>query len=89
MLGLTSEKKSSYLDPEDYYEQLDHMRAALKDMARSFGKVASKRGSEARSYALTTAEDAEEMMKDHLAASMLLALGVGVAVGFFLLRSSK
>jgi hypothetical protein len=39
--------------------------------------------------AAEAARDAEETMKDNLAASLLLALGLGVAVGYFISRGRK
>ena len=49
--------------------------------AGSFGR--------ARAYASDTAQDAEEVMKDNLAASLVLAVGLGVLVGYFIRRGSE
>jgi hypothetical protein len=35
------------------------------------------------------AHEAEETMKDNLAASLVLALGLGVAIGYFISRGKK
>jgi ElaB/YqjD/DUF883 family membrane-anchored ribosome-binding protein len=85
MLGW-SEKPRRYVDPEDLYDQLDNVRGYLKELTHGASKMATKRAKQARSYTADTFDDAEELMKDNLAASMLIALGVGVAVGFFLRR---
>ena len=42
-----------------------------------------------RAYASDTAHDAEEVMKDNLAASLVLAVGLGVLVGYFIRRGSE
>ena len=89
MLGWNDRKSSRYLDPEDFYDQLDSMRSYLGDLTRSVSKSTKSGASSAKSYVTHTADDAEELMKDNLAASMLLAVGVGVVVGYFLRRSSE
>jgi hypothetical protein len=43
----------------------------------------------ARDSAAETWEDAEEAMKDHLAASLLLAIGLGIVVGYFIRRGTE
>ena len=40
-------------------------------------------------YALDRAYEAEELMKDNLAASLVVALGVGVLVGYLIRRGTK
>ena len=40
-------------------------------------------------YASETAHEAEEAMKEHLAASLLLAVGLGVVVGYFIRRGTE
>ncbi|XSG83525.1 MAG: hypothetical protein ACPW61_07050 [Methyloligella sp. ZOD6] len=89
MLGWNERKSSRYLDPEDFYDQLDSMRSYMKDLTRSVSKSTGRGVSSARSRAADTAEEAEELMKDNLAASMLLAVGIGVVVGYFLRRSGE
>jgi ElaB/YqjD/DUF883 family membrane-anchored ribosome-binding protein len=43
----------------------------------------------ARGRALDTAHEAEELMKDNLAASLVVALGVGVLVGYLIRRGTE
>ena len=77
------------LDIEDLQDQLDHLRASVTDLTNSFGKAANRQWDRARGLATSTAEDAEELMKDHLAASLILALGLGVVVGYMIRRSTE
>lgn len=88
MLGWNERKSSRYIDPEDFYDQLDSLRSYMKDLTRSVSKSTSRGASAARTHVVDTAEEAEELMKDNLAASMLLAAGIGVVVGYFLGRIS-
>ncbi|MFD0988228.1 hypothetical protein [Methyloligella solikamskensis] len=89
MLGWNDRKSSRYLDPEDLYDQLDSMRSYLGDLTRTVSKNTKSGASSAKSYVSHTADDAEELMRDNLAASMLLAVGVGVVVGYFLGRGGE
>ena len=41
-----------------------------------------------RDYASEAAQEAEELMKDNLAASFVLALGIGVVIGYLIRRST-
>ena len=58
-------------------------------LSSGLGKNASRQFGRARAYASDTAQDAEEMMKDNLAASLVLAVGLGVLVGYFIRRGSE
>jgi hypothetical protein len=40
-------------------------------------------------HRIRVGEDAEELMKDHRAASLILALGLGVMVGYMIRRSTE
>ena len=55
----------------------------------AFGKIANRRWDRARELAVDTAHDTEDLMKGNLAASLILALGLGVLVGFMIRRSSE
>ncbi len=85
MLGW-SEPKSRYVDPEELYDQLAHLKSQVRDLRQQAGSVASDRARQARDYAFGRIDDAEELVKDNVGASLLLALGVGLAVGFLLRR---
>lgn len=47
------------LDVEDLNEQLDSVRAHLRDLTSSFGKIANRQWGRARHQALDAAEEAE------------------------------
>jgi ElaB/YqjD/DUF883 family membrane-anchored ribosome-binding protein len=90
--GRAEQKASRYLpdlDADELRDQLDDVRAYLKDLTASFGKVANRQWGRARGRAADSAYEAEEIMKDHLAASLVVALGVGVLVGYLIRRSSE
>ena len=76
------------LDADDLYDQLDTIGAYLKQLTGTFGKTANRQLGRARSLAIDTAHGAEGTMKDNLAASLLIAMSLGVAVGYLIGRSS-
>ena len=77
------------LEAQDVYDQLDSVRDYLSDLTTSFSKIANRRVGHARGRALDTAHEAEELMKDNLAASLVVALGVGVLVGYLIRRGTE
>jgi ElaB/YqjD/DUF883 family membrane-anchored ribosome-binding protein len=77
------------LDLDDVYEQLDTLRGYVQDLAQSAGKSARSQFGRARDYASDAAQEAEETMKDNLAASLLIAAGVGILVGYFIRRGTE
>ena len=77
------------LDTDDLYDQLDTMRAYLKELTGAFGKIANRQWGRARELAGDTAHDTEDLMKDNLAASLILALGLGVFIGYMIRRGSE
>lgn len=92
MWGLAERKTSRFgrdLDIDDLYDQLDVLRGYVQDLSRGASKSAGESFSRARDYASGAARDAEETMKDNLAVSLVVAMGLGVVVGYLLLRASK
>jgi ElaB/YqjD/DUF883 family membrane-anchored ribosome-binding protein len=77
------------LDIEDLHDQLDSLRAYVHDLSQSVGNQASHRLGRARHFASEAAQEAEEAMKDNLAASLVLALGLGLVVGYFIRRGTE
>ena len=65
------------------------MRDYLRDLTTSFSEIANSQWGHARGRAIDTVQDAEEMMKDNLAASLVVALGVGVLVGYLIRRGTE
>ncbi|MEG6508566.1 hypothetical protein V6C03_06245 [Methyloligella sp. 2.7D] len=89
MLNLHREQKPSHLiDTDELYAELDALRRSVNSLTHSFGDTASHRAAKARAFASEKAEEAEDLMKDHLAASVLIALGLGALVGFLIGRST-
>jgi hypothetical protein len=90
--GKAEHKTSAFLkelDPDDLYAQLDTIRTYLRDLTRGFGKASHRQWGHARHLAIDTANDAEDLMKDNLAASLILAVGLGVLVGYMIRRGSE
>src|SRR5262245_31286330 len=90
--GQAERKANKYLkdiDVDDIQDQIDSLRDYLKDLTHAFRKNANRQIDRARGGALDLAQDAEEAMKDNLAASLVLALGLGVLVGYFIRRGSE
>ena len=91
--GKAAESKTSRflkeLDTQDVYDQLDAVRDYLSDLTGSFSKMANRRLGPARGHAYDTVHEAEELMKDNLAASLVVALGVGVLVGYLIRRGTE
>ena len=74
---------------DDLYDQLDSLRGYVQELSASAGKNASLQFSRARALASDAAQDAEETVKDNLAASLIIAVGMGVLVGYFLRRGTE
>jgi ElaB/YqjD/DUF883 family membrane-anchored ribosome-binding protein len=92
MWGFAERKPARFgsnLDLNDVYDQLDTLRGYVQDLSQSAGKSASHSYGQARKMASDTAHEAEDLMKDNLAASLLLTLGFGVAIGYLISRSTK
>jgi hypothetical protein len=74
---------------DDLYDQLDSLRDYVQELSGGVGKNASRQLSRARDLASDAAREAEETMKDNLAASLILAVGLGIVVGYFLRRGAE
>jgi len=77
------------LDINDLYDQIDTLRGYVAALSSGLGKNASRQFGRARAYASDAAHEAEETMKDNLAASLILAVGLGIVVGYFIRRSTE
>ena len=75
------------LDIDDLYDQLEKLRYNVHQLSQRVGKSASRQYRHTRDYASEAAQEAEELMKDNLAASLVLALGLGLVVGYLIRRS--
>jgi ElaB/YqjD/DUF883 family membrane-anchored ribosome-binding protein len=81
-------KDAKDLDIDDLYDQLDGLRSYVNDLSRSVGKSARRGYKQARHLASDAATEAEEAIRDNLGASLILAAGLGVIVGYLIGRSS-
>ena len=77
------------IDLDDLYDQLENLRDYVHELWQSVGKSASRQYGRARAYTSEAAKEAEELMKDNLAASLILALGLGLVVGYLIRRSTE
>ena len=76
------------LEIDDLYDQLDKLRDNVHQLSQRVGKSASRQYGRARDYASEAAREAEDLMKDNLTASLILALGLGLVVGYLIRRST-
>ena len=74
---------------DDLRHQLDGLGDYLNELTHSAGGTANRRLKQARHAASTAADDAGELMKDNLAASLVLAAALGVVVGYLIRRGSE
>ena len=92
MWGLAERKTSRFgkdLEIDDLYDQLDTLRGYVQHLSHSAGKSAGHGYERARGLAADAAHDAEQTMKDNLPASLVIAMGVGIFVGYFLRRGTE
>jgi len=77
------------LEVKDFQKQLDSLRGYLSDLTDSFSKIASRRWRDVRGRVSDTAEETETIMQENLAASLVVALGVGILVGYLIRRGAE
>ena len=77
------------IDIPDLNDQLDAVRDYLRELAGSFSKIASRQWRSTRDRALDTAQETSEIMKDNPAASLVIALGVGLMIGYLIRRGTN
>jgi F0F1-type ATP synthase assembly protein I len=86
-----AERKSSGFLKEvnvaNLYDQLDTVAAYLNELTGAFGKLANRQWDRGRHLVADTARDTEETMG--LAASLIIAIGVGVLLGYMIGRAIK
>ena len=66
------------IDIPDLSDQLDVVRDYLQELASSISKIANRRWRKARERTLDTVEGTSEIMRNNPAASLVMALGVGL-----------
>ena len=75
------------IDLKEVQEKLDSLRDYLSNLAASTSKIANRQWRDTRGKALDAAYEADQMMKENLAVSLVLALGIGVLIGYLIRRS--
>jgi hypothetical protein len=75
------------LDSDELYDQLNTIGAYLNRLTAAFGKTAKRQWGSALDRAIDAVHDAEGTMRDNLTASLLVAIGLGVALGYLIGRS--
>ena len=85
MFGLTERRARSNI--EDFYGQLGILREQLEELAAARG--GRWQYGRARDMATEASQEAEEAIRDNLAASLILALGIGLVVGYLIRRGSE
>ena len=95
MLGLArAERKASRfvkdnVDVDELYDQISTLRDYVTELTSGAGRGASRQFGRARDFASDAAQEAEDAMKDNLTASLILAVGLGVVVGYFIRRGTE
>ena len=90
MFSLAERRARSMKDSvEDFYGQLGNLRELIQELAANAGKSTRWQYGRARNLATEAAEEAEEAMRDNLAASLILALGIGLVVVYLIRRGSE
>ena len=77
------------IDLDDLYDQLENLRDYVHELSQSIGKSASRQYGRARAYTSQAAKEAEELMKDNIAASLILIIGLGLVVGYLIRLSTE
>jgi ElaB/YqjD/DUF883 family membrane-anchored ribosome-binding protein len=77
------------LEEQDLHDQLDAMRDYLRDITGSFSKIANRQWGHTGGRDADSVSEAEELLKDNLAASLVVSLGVGILVGYLIRRCAE
>jgi ElaB/YqjD/DUF883 family membrane-anchored ribosome-binding protein len=90
MFGLAERRavKDSF-NIENFYAQLGSLRDQVEELAASAEKSARWQYGRVRDVATEAAEETEQAIRDNLAASLILALGIGLVVGYLIRRGSE
>ena len=77
------------IDLDDLYDHLENLRDYVHELSQNVGKSASRQYGRARAYTSQAAKEAEELMKDNIAASLILIIGLGLVVGYLIRLSTE
>jgi ElaB/YqjD/DUF883 family membrane-anchored ribosome-binding protein len=76
------------IDISELSDQIDVVRDYLQELASSFSSIANRRWRNARERTLDTVEGTSEIMRDNPAAPLVMALGVGLLIGYLIRRGT-
>jgi ElaB/YqjD/DUF883 family membrane-anchored ribosome-binding protein len=76
------------IDIPDLNDHLDAVRDHLRELTNSLSKIANRQWRSTRDRVLDTAQETEETMRDNLGVSLVVALGVGVLIGYLIRRGT-
>jgi ElaB/YqjD/DUF883 family membrane-anchored ribosome-binding protein len=76
------------IDIPDLNDHLDAVRDYLRELTNSLSKIANRQWRSTRDRVLDTAKETEETMRDNLGVSLVVALGVGVLIGYLIRRGT-
>ena len=76
------------IDIRDLSDQFDSVRDYLQELASSFSNIANRQWRNTRERTLDTVEGTSEIMRDNPAASLVMALGVGLVIGYLIRRGT-
>jgi hypothetical protein len=77
------------VDADDVYEQLDSIRNYLNSLSKAWTKSGRRQIQRTRELAVDRAADAEEIMKENFLTSLVLTLGIGIAIGYLIGRETR
>jgi ElaB/YqjD/DUF883 family membrane-anchored ribosome-binding protein len=77
------------IEVKDLQQPLDSLRDYLGNLMAAINKIANPQWRDARGRALDSAQEAEELMKENLAASLVVALGLGILVGYLIRQGTR
>ena len=77
------------IDIPELSDQLDTVRDYLQELTSSFRKIAIRQWRSTRDRTLDTVQETSEIMKDNPAVSLVMALGVGLLIGYLIRRGTN
>jgi ElaB/YqjD/DUF883 family membrane-anchored ribosome-binding protein len=77
------------IDIPELSDQLDTVRDYLQELTSSFSKIANRQWRSTRDRTLDRVQETSEIMKDNPAVSLVMALGVGLLIGYLIRRGSN
>jgi ElaB/YqjD/DUF883 family membrane-anchored ribosome-binding protein len=76
------------IDIPDLNDEFDAVRDYLRELTSSLSEIANRQWRSTRDRAVNTVQETEEIMRDNLGVSLVVALGVGVLIGYLIRRGT-